>query len=91
MSNTEISRILRDLASGMERRPPESVAPVETPSTSAPTLARHPVDGNMHGKNVSITRCSPAHLGTTDNAEIYLARVFSYGVMLACEHISWES
>ena len=86
MSNAEISRILRDLASEMERRPPESVAPVETPSTSAPTLARHPVDGNMHG-----TRCSPAHLGTTDNAEIYLARVFSYGVILACEHISWES
>ena len=86
MSNAEISRILRDLASGMERRPPESVAPVEKPSTSAPTLARHPVDGNMH-----VARCSPAHLGTTDNAEIYLARVFSYGVMLACEHISWES
>ncbi|CAL8356410.1 unnamed protein product [Boreogadus saida] len=46
MSNAEVSRILRDLASEMERRPPESVAAVETPSTSAPTLARHPVDGS---------------------------------------------
>nr|XP_055038549.1 uncharacterized protein LOC129426318 isoform X2 [Misgurnus anguillicaudatus] len=43
--NTEISKILRDIASEMERRSTDGVA--QGSSTSTPTLSRHPVDAEV--------------------------------------------
>ncbi|CAL8378706.1 unnamed protein product [Boreogadus saida] len=54
----------------MERRPPESVAPVETPSTSAPTLARHPVDAGLGEQRLTF-------LGDEDSAEEFKCHILA--------------